>query len=310
MLTKFAGSLLGTAIGDSLGAGFEGFGPLPSPSYVLEFARQYRGQLRYTDDTHMTIGVAESLIERRGFDKLHMANKLMENYEQQPFRGYGPGPPTVFRMVRSGVSWEEAPRRLFGGRGSFGNGAAMRVAPLALLFHQSLEELREVVSQASQITHTHPLGVEGAVLQAYAIALSLKATPSSFDPLDFLEAVAQATREAVYAEKLSTAQKLLEQRAERAEVVRRLGNSVEAFNSAPTAIFCFAKNYESAMDAIAYAISLGGDADTIGAMTGAIAGALHGEQGFPAEIVEKIEDSAYIRELGAKLYELWESRRS
>ena len=128
MLTKFAGSLLGTAIGDSLGAGFEGFGPLLSPSYVLEFARQYRSQLRYTDDTHMTIGVAESLIERRGFDKLHMANKLMENYERQPFRGYGPGPPTVFRMVRwsfLGRSSEKALRRkrIFWKRSSYEGGS-------------------------------------------------------------------------------------------------------------------------------------------------------------------------------------------
>ncbi len=81
-LSKFVGSLVGTGIGDSLGAGSEGF-------FVGHEVREIGG--RYTDDTHMTIGVAESLIESKGFDGAHMIKTFIKNYEAEPWWGYGLG---------------------------------------------------------------------------------------------------------------------------------------------------------------------------------------------------------------------------
>lgn len=62
---------------------------------------------------------------------------------------------------------------LFAGAGSYGNGAAMRVTPIALVDYQSADEMIEVARQSARITHAHAMGVEGAVLQAVAVALLL-----------------------------------------------------------------------------------------------------------------------------------------
>jgi len=82
-------------------------------------------------------------------------------------------------MIKSGEAWYSAANRLYRG-GSFGNGSAMRVAPVGLLYSRNLEKLREIAYQSSSITHSHELGKEGAALQACAVALALN-TPSDED---------------------------------------------------------------------------------------------------------------------------------
>lgn len=92
--SKFDGCLVGTAIGDALGARREGRG-MSTADDITGLAKTLN-QLTYTDDTHMTIGVGESLIEKNGFDGEHMVKTFMKNYEAEPWRGYGPGPPWFF----------------------------------------------------------------------------------------------------------------------------------------------------------------------------------------------------------------------
>ena len=88
---RFRGALLGEAVGDALGAPFEGMGTVHPAE--MERLEADPGPLSYTDDTHMTLGMAESLVEKRGFDGAHMARTFARNYRQEPWRGYGPGPP-------------------------------------------------------------------------------------------------------------------------------------------------------------------------------------------------------------------------
>ena len=288
--SRFMGSLLGTAVGDSLGAA----------RWLKPIGRELSPF--YTDDTHMMIGVAESLLAVRGFNKDHMLETLVRNWEREPWRGYGPGPPAIFRAYRAGRDPYEVARTLYPG-GSFGNGAAMRVAPIACLYHDDLDRLREVVYEASSITHAHPLGQEGAFLQACAIALALKAKPGELDPLDFVEQLSGLVEHDVYVGKLMTIRRFLASRPTRAQVIRELGNSVEAFNSVPTAIYAFLA-HDQFEAAVRYAVSLGGDSDTIGAMTGAISGAYLGRGAIPAHWLEELEDRSYIEELAVRLWEL------
>lgn len=86
------------------------------------------------------------------------------------------------------------------------------------------------------------------------------------------------------------------------EIIRNLGNTVEAFNSVPTAIYCFAKKHQRCAGAVLYAVSLGGDTDTIGAMTGAITGAYRGD--LPNSWKHKLEKGDYITDLAQKLWNL------
>lgn len=292
---RFVGCMVGSAIGDALGASFEG---LWRPR--LE-GTSFQG--RWTDDTHMMIGLTESLTTNKEFDGEHMAWTFVRNWEKEPWRGYGPGPPRVFQMMKSGVPCNEAAKRLYGGTGSFGNGAAMRVAPVGLLYYDDPKKLRELAYKSAEITHTHELGKEGAAIQAYAVALALLTETHKLKPKDFLQRITGFTSNEVYREKLEKARDLLEVQDKR-RVSRSLGTTVEAFNSVPTAIYSFAKNNQNYVEAVQYAVSLGGDTDTIGAMTGAIAGAHHGEEGLPSRWKQKLEKVEYIKGLAQELWKM------
>lgn len=295
---KFRGCLVGLALGDALGAPFEGARAVSRAEVYA--AAERRKILRYTDDTHMAIGVAESLIACRGFDGSHMADTFVRNYEREPWRGYGPGPPRVFQRIKSGAPWNCAAEEIYPG-GSFGNGAAMRVAPVGLFYRRDPGKLREVAYLSSQITHAHPLGKEGAALQAFAVALAAVCGPSGC-PEDFLAGLMAFATGGIYREKLETVADLLGG-ADGAEVAARLGNGIEAFNSVPAAICCFLRHPGSFEEAVAEAVSLGGDADTIASMTGAISGAWLGIEAVPVKWAEKLENRAYIGKLAVRLWE-------
>jgi poly(ADP-ribose) glycohydrolase ARH3 len=278
--SKFLGSLLGSALGDFLGAG---------------------GKM-YTDDTAMMIGIAESLIEKKSFDADHLARTFAGNYEAESWRGYGPGPPMIFRMMKSGFSWRQAAEKIYPG-GSYGNGSAMRIAPVGLLYYDQPDLLRETARQSSRITHTHPLGMEGAALQAYAVALAVRIKPDEPDKYRFLRELNDFVQDDLYREKFRRIKTLLQNAADVQEVIIQLGNTVEAFNSVPISIYSFLANdgFESVLD---YALSLGGDRDTISAMTGAIAGACYGIEDIPLRWKNQLENKDYIESLAEKLWQL------
>jgi poly(ADP-ribose) glycohydrolase ARH3 len=298
---KFLGALLGTGIGDALGAPFEGRYHV-SPQEVEDVAEKLE-MLTYTDDTHMMISIAESLIDSQGFDGRDMTYTFVRNYESEPFRGYGPGPPRIFRAIRAGAAWDTAARQLYPG-GSFGNGSAMRVAPIGVFYHDDMKMLTEVAHKSSEITHAHKLGKDGAALQAYAIALATNLDPQvTLDRSEFLARLRDYADEAVYEEKLDGMKELLAQ-PDRARAALELGNGIEAFNSVPAAIYSFLVHLDSFSQAVVDAVSLGGDTDTIGAMTGAISGAYLGAEAIPSIWRDKLENRLYLTELAEKLWKL------
>ena len=299
---KFRGALLGAAVGDALGAPFEG-AHLISPAELTRL-REEPGQLKYTDDTHMTLGLAQSLVACRGFDGDHMASLFSSNYSAEPWRGYGAGPPRVFRLIDQGVPWYKASSILFNGSGSYGNGAAMRVAPAGLMAYRDLERVARLARQTGLITHSHELGLEGAVLQACAIAILIRHSPvSNPEPSSFLALLKSYLNETVYLQKLEQVELLLPAAA-REEVITNLGNGIEAFKSVPTAVYAYLRHAGSFPDAVLYAISLGGDADTIASMTGALAGAHLGEESIPAVWRDGVEGAEQLCELADALLEL------
>ena len=299
--SKFVGALVGTAIGDAIGAFFESR-LRAGPEDIMTVADTQR-ILRYTDDTHMMIGVAESLIENNGFDGEHMAHRFVERYESEPWRGYGPGPPRIFSLISSGEAWDTVAGLVYKG-GSYGNGAAMRIAPVGVFYYDDIEALVKAAYGSSRITHAHPLGKEGAALLAYTIALVVNLDPAErFAINDILSDLAAFTRHDLYGQKINTIKTFLSG-VSMQEVISGLGNGIEAFNSVPTAIYSFLSHCYSYRDAVLYAVSLGGDTDTIGAMTGALCGAYLGVDAIPEEWKAKLEHREYIEELAFKLFEL------
>ena len=303
--TKFRGTLVGAAVGDALGAPFEG-APRVKLTDLERLARE-SGPLRYTDGTHMTLGMAQSLVERRGFDGAHMAAVFASNFSKEPWRGYGAGPPQVFRLLGQGVPWDQAGRALFNGKGSLGNGAAMRVAPASLLAFRDLGMVVSLARQTAIITHAHEMGIEGAVLQACAVTLALREDRQK--PIcheRFLDALLPHLHSSAYQRKIEGVKALLSspEPIDREMVISELGNGIQALDSGPTAIYAFLLYSGSFRDVVTYAISLGGDTDTIACMAGALAGAYLGVQGIPESWRKRVEGADQLEGLADSLLPL------
>jgi ADP-ribosylglycohydrolase len=285
---------LGTFVGDALGMPFEG-APHDDIPLQVEMVEARRGRGTYTDDTQMMIALAESLIERGRVDEEHLARAFQAAYD--PDRGYGGGTRRVMELWASGTPVSAAANEVFGGQGSRGNGAAMRVAPVAVRFHAHPEQLCTEAALSARITHAHPVGVDGALVQAAAIGAALRGE-------DILDCARTAARTTEMTERLSVVGELLAVRREPAEVHRRLGSSSAAAESVPAALYA-SLAHPAFEQAVRFAVRLGGDTDTIAAMTGAIAGGRDGPSAIPARWLAALEDGhrgrTHVEQLAVRL---------
>jgi len=292
MRDRFAGCLLGLALADALGAKHEG-GVIGGLLWSVLSLRQ-PGVLRWTDDTLMTIGTAESLLACGDLDEDHLARTWADDVTWT--RGYGAGALGMLRRVARGEDWRTARHVLFPD-GSYGNGAAMRAAPLALFFGRDADRMTDAAQRASAITHAHPLGMEGGLLIAHATAQALE------QDVD-VDALLATCEQEEFRSRLLRVPELLEKEPTKQEVVRTLGNSIVAHKSAVTAVYAYLRYREKSFEElVAFVVSLGGDTDTIGAMAGGLYGAHHGESALPAALLERLEDKERIRDLAQRLFE-------
>ncbi|CAG9859282.1 unnamed protein product [Phyllotreta striolata] len=340
---KFRGCLLGSLIGDCTGAPFEGdtishgdrlviqryYDKLEDPTFTAPYKT-------YTDDTAMMKSVAKFLTDKPEPDYKFLSRLFVNEFFKEPRRGYGQNVIDVFHKLRN-TKYENVFKpasEQFMGAGSYGNGGAMRVAPIALYFHDNYKMMLEVASNATKLTHTNVLGVNGALLQAVAIQLAVKCDPyAKIDPerfcielfrrmrkierveedVDDMEEEDDGTREA-YQNKLRVVENLLQRKHDNdleEEVIMNLGNGISAYESVPTAIYCFlrALNEISYIQTdnvfrrtIQYAVSLGGDTDTIACMAGAIAGAYLGENCINTSLAKQCEYYKEVLEMADNLY--------
>ncbi|UCD85008.1 MAG: ADP-ribosylglycohydrolase family protein [Deltaproteobacteria bacterium] len=311
---KFIGAVLGTFVGDALGRPFEGAPPGKGwTENGEEIERVFSGV--YTDDTEMTLILAESLLECKGLDTARLAMRFSRGCH--PERGYAWGAIRCLKAIAQGVAWHQAAQIVFPD-GSFGNGAAMRVAPVGVFFHDDFYQLRKAAHDQALITHSHPLGVGGAILQAAAIAVATRADPRENPRGEtFIESVRGAVGNISkdYLQVLDDVETLLysDPKPEPLQIALNLGHEVTAPRSVPAALYAFLRSNLSFREVVIGAISLGGDADTIGAMAGAVAGAYHGVSGIPERWMEQLENGERGRDfalgLAESLFELWKLRQ-
>ena len=288
---------MGTAVGDALGMPYEGSRghAIPQPVEMRD-GRELAGS--YTDDTQMMVALAESLLRCDGVDEEDLARTFREHYE--PGRGYGSGTETVLSMWERGVPVAEAAGCLFNGSGSARNGAAMRVAPVAVRFSSDSAAVRAQAERSARVTHTHPEGVEGAVVQAMAVAAAL----TGRDPL---RAALDAASTAAMRAGLEAAQRATEHNLDPVALAgdTRLVSS-SAAESMPVAV-AFGSRAPGFTGAMSAAAGCGGDTDTVAAMAGAIAGARSGASGIPTRWLVALEDGergrSHIAQLAAALVE-------
>jgi poly(ADP-ribose) glycohydrolase ARH3 len=294
-LNQVEGCLLGLALGDALGAPFEG-GVVERIAWRI-IGRTKSGEMRWTDDTQMSLDTAESLVATGRVDPDDLAARFAASYRWS--RGYGPGTAKVLKRIARGAGWAEASRAVYPD-GSYGNGAAMR-SPVVGLFFAGSPDLVDAARKAAVVTHAHPLGVEGAVLLAVAVARLTHG--------DTVDAVLARAREVCdlpsFTSRLDIAKEWLDLSSEVSptEVRERLGQSVAAAESCVTAVY-LAMQFRAAayLEMHQFVVALGGDVDTIGAMAGAMWGAANGATQLPAEEMRRLEHRERVRDTARALH--------
>lgn len=293
---KYSGCFLGLAIGDAYGAPFEG--GFIERLLWRAIGKTRQGKIRYTDDTQMSLDLAESFLSQKKVNQTHLANTFSKSYRWS--RGYGPSAGWLLKKIKNGSRWQEVNRVKFKD-GSFGNGAAMRAPIIAMCYPDSLENLGENVVKCSEITHTHPLAIEGAKLIAYVTFSAL----NNWETKKIIELLPSWCSSDTYSKKISFCVKNIQtsESCDCKQIKKELGNGIAAIESCVTAIYFALRFRDKENDMMLSKIySLGGDTDTIGAMAGAIWGAFNGSDNLNSNKIRGIESSEKIIELSHLLH--------
>ena len=287
---RFAGSALGAFVGDALGMPVEGWTHAAIKNRLGAVREMLPGRFPpgyYTDDTEMMISILECLVERGGFDPAFTTARFLRNFH--PERGYGGRIYGLMERLENGVPWDEA------GTDSFGNGSAMRIAPIGFFYFNSMEELKTAALLSSRITHTHSEALAGAVVQAGAVALALELglTRKPVQPEKFLEHLALLVDDLDrgFSTRLRSLKEIRPASSDEFfyHVLSRFSCNVKSIEAVPPALasFLFSSTFE---EAVVNGVNLGGDTDTIGAMAGAVAGAYYGLNAIPRSWLEVLEN--------------------
>jgi ADP-ribosylglycohydrolase len=273
-------SLAGLSVGDALGEQFFQYGRrysdllagnLPPPVWM------------WTDDTEMACSVFWMLRTAGEIDQDRLASAFAERCH--PDRGYGVGAFTVLRLIREGTPWRLASADAFGGAGSYGNGAAMRAAPLGAYFPDSPERAARQAVAAAEVTHAHPEGVAGAVAVAVAASLAAGARMAGRTPAAgvFLDSVRAWVPRGRVRAALSRARRMLRAAPEEAAGILGNGEHVTAQDTVPYTVWVAARFLADYPAAVRACVQVGGDIDTTSAIVGGIVAAHTGMVGIPAD---------------------------
>jgi ADP-ribosyl-[dinitrogen reductase] hydrolase len=319
-IDRLIGSVLGLAVGDALGAPVEGWSARQISEQfgtLMHYADTGRLPGAYTDDAQQALCIADVLLERGEFDPDALAARFVRLAEPVndlgdayfgAFRGAGPGFRESVQALRQGTSWRAS------GKPSAGNGAAMRVAPLATFYSaRRFAPFRTAVFESAWITHTDPRALSTAFMIAYSVVHAIN-RGDDFHPESYLYELHGIVRDA---------EKVIERRYWSPDLgidrgsCQHVSGAVErirgwlrldirsaigaisryaqqrthlpthalssfALGSGTVAVYLFARHFEDPEDALVAAVNLGGDTDTIGAMVGALVGGLHGYNALPA----------------------------
>ena len=270
-------ALEGLSVGDAFGERF--FGEPREVSRRIRARELPPGPWRYTDDTEMALSVVEELEAHGGIDQDALAERFARRLD--PERGYGRGALMLLTFVRAGMNWRAVSKGSMGGEGSYGNGAAMRVAPLGAWFADDLERAAAEARLSAEVTHAHPEGIAGAVGVAVAAALAWRGRGAPLEAAGFLEQVAAAAPAGATREGLEKARGL-PAGIEVGAAAEALGNgaAVSAPDTVPFCVWMASRGltYEESLWRTA---SASGDVDTTCAIVGGIVAAREGLDAVP-----------------------------
>jgi ADP-ribosyl-[dinitrogen reductase] hydrolase len=297
---RYEGTLLGLAAADALGGAVE-FMPRAAvarafPGGVREITGGGPHGLRrgeVTDDTAMALAIARACTAG-GIDLDQVAANFLEWYRSDP-KDIGITTSRALTKLHAGVPWREIGERMIAETPQklAGNGSLMRCAPVALRFRNDREALREVSIETARMTHPDPMATWGCVALNQAIAYLLdggslagvrEAAVDGVESADVIETILTAA-DRDYAD------------------VRSGGFVLDTLGAA----FWAVAHRDTAEEAIVTAVSMGDDADTTGAVTGALAGAHYGIGAIPERWLDVLEPRDELVELAGTLLTWCES---
>jgi ADP-ribosyl-[dinitrogen reductase] hydrolase len=308
---RFIGAILGCAVGDALGAPFEGVGAnklfqdgVPDYAQIAGFPP---GQ--YTDDTQMTLAIVKAVLEDGEIGGRSVAEKFAELWRSGEIVGPGAScSEAMRRYIRGDADWDEcgtAPGRA-------GNGTAMRAGPIGLWDYDAPERLVKDAAAVSIITHKDERAVAGAIAVAAAVAYVVQRDKILTE--DFVGHVSQGVSDhsAEFARAVDKVPALM--KADEADAIRTIINEGwkghdTSFGVTPFVVptvlasfYAFLKHPDDFCAAVRTVINMGGDVDSTGAITGAISGAFNGVYAIPERLREGVKDSGMIHDLAAELF--------
>lgn len=298
-MEQVLGMIYGLAMGDALGApvefwelkgireryGSNGIQELPSPAL-------------FTDDTQMTLAVAEALVKAGLQDLGAIMAAISQEFVawlRSPENDRSPGGSCLYgaRQLEAGVPWWKS-----GKPNSKGCGAAMRVAPIGYFYQHDLPKLRQVAAASALATHHHPTAQLGALAAAFLAKLALDRLP----PEEMLPALELEThgQSRDFDQTLARLEEALEITSPDAALAH-IGEGWVAEEAVMMALYCFLKSPDDFLSTIRRGANTQGDSDSIACIAGGISGAYLGLRALPPAWINRLEKSEYLADVAHRL---------
>ncbi len=287
---RILGCIFGGALGDAYGGPYESSQP---PVTIDENATW-----RLSDDTQLTLATCEAISQAGTIDPAVLSERFSFWYKANRLSGLGASTLKALTELAHGGHWALVGRK---GEMAAGNGAAMRVAPLAFLLDPTNPQDRRLIRDVSRITHHNEEAYVGALAVCTAVHAAYHETWTGHD--DLIGHVINLLPDSRVRDRLEAIQPLAKNRSI-PEIAQQFGNSAYVVNSVPLAICTAQKvNELSFQPMLENIISCGGDTDTNASIAGQIAGTLLGYKTLPNSMLENLPHKEMIDKISKAFLE-------
>ena len=275
---RFEGCIIGGAIGDAWGSGFENQVEREDDTYYLLGKPDLKmPSWGITDDTQLTLATIEAMTENKDLTPESLVKHFLKYYKQRKLKGIGASTLKALKELDFGGHWSQVGRR---GEYAAGNGAAMRIAPIAFIDKISNSEIKDICT----ITHNNDEAYIGA--RSVVIAIREIVNGNWNGQTNLIEKIIEQIPDTRVRDRLIEIKniKSLKEIAEK-------GNNGYVVNSVPLAIAAANKINEIGIEQMfLQLIEIGGDTDTNCSIAGQIAGAFIGKNRIPQNLINQLKE--------------------
>lgn len=291
ILDRLRGVAVGAAIGDALGMPLEFQAPTPADALVRDMLPARLAAGTFTDDTEMALALAESLLHQKPLDPMDLAGRFVDWYRRRP-SDIGLYTSMVLQGVDRGLPWEEAARRAQAANpNNAANGSVMRCWPVAIAWWNNRLHLIADSELQSRVTHMNDECISASVFINVWIAELVQGVAPAEALHNTLAVVAMPDEERAVIEAAPR---------RRREALRNTGWVRHTLESVTWGLL----TTDSFEEALVQVVNLGMDADTAGAVMGAVAGAAYGLSAIPTRWTRVLKG-----EWPLKSGDLWDAAR-